>query len=391
MSDVIYRDDDQDNLFVSDAAIIVEILMFDDVSRLSDAANFGIGAAISDIAVLSDGTGSRPVTVFSDTASISDDMAGNVSGRAAITERLVCRERVFQPQTGLVSDSAAVSDVALADVSGNISDWARIYDEAFGTLSCTIAANDRLAVSDDAGLLFAVWLDDYAALSDTPMQAAGAAGFAVETMTAQDGFPCRLSAVCRLSDNARCYDAAASSLTASASAEDVLEADDNWAWKAEGDDIPATLAWSANTDSWAVSRYLLQGWRDIAVIDGTLFGFADDGVYALSDNAAETIRADVLTGRLDVGGGVLVHPLAAFLEYSLNGNAAMSVSSTQSGFPQSFTYRLAAEPADFMTNGRFVFGRGLRGRYFAFSLTLSGRAGFVKHWRGDAVPTKRRI
>jgi hypothetical protein len=149
-------------------------------------------------------------------------------------------------------------------------------------------------------------------------------------------------------------------------------------------------AWTANTDSWAMSRYDPVPFTALVVIDGALYGLADDGVFALDTPTAQA--AVLRTAPVDVGQGVLAHPLQAFLEYELEeGAASMEVTTTQSGEAQTYAYALQPEAAKRLTNGRFVFGRGLRGRHFTFALRLDAKRGHINDLSVNVAPTKRRV
>ncbi|WP_312069494.1 hypothetical protein [Acinetobacter sp.] len=151
-------------------------------------------------------------------------------------------------------------------------------------------------------------------------------------------------------------------------------------------------AWTANVDTWAMSRYQDYGFSELAVINGVLYGVAEDGVHQLDAN--ELIEAKLVTGQLDLGQGQLVHPLGAYLEYELSGNSKkveVGVSTTQSGTKQTFYYLLPTEKADYLTNGRVLFGRGLRGRHFAFEIKISGEHGYINDLNIDISATKRRV
>lgn len=163
---------------------------------------------------------------------------------------------------------------------------------------------------------------------------------------------------------------------------------------AEGQALGIDLgqAWTANADTWAMSRYAPYTYESLAVVDGVLYGIANDGVYAL-DGGEEVVEGELRTGKLDLGGGALVRPVSAYLEYSLadEGEASMDVVTTQSGSAQSYTYSLPEKPASELTNGRFTFGRGLRGRHFGFSLRLTGKSGHINDASVYVAPTKRRV
>ena len=151
-------------------------------------------------------------------------------------------------------------------------------------------------------------------------------------------------------------------------------------------------AWTANVDTWAMSRYQDYSFSELAVINGVLYGVGEDGVYRLDANSF--VDAKLTTGQLDLGQGSLVHPLGAYLEYELSGSSKkfeIGVSTTQSGTKQTYYYLLPIEKADYLTNGRVLFGRGLRGRHFAFEIKISGEHGYINDLSIDMTATKRRV
>lgn len=151
-------------------------------------------------------------------------------------------------------------------------------------------------------------------------------------------------------------------------------------------------AWTANVDSWAMSRYQDYGFSELAVIDGVLYGVADDGVYRLDANTF--VDGKLVTGQVDLGKGNLVHPVAAYLEYELAGDTKLltvGVSTTQSGTKKTYFYNLPKEPSNYLTNGRVLFGRGLRGRHFSFEIKIGGLYGYINDFSIDMTATKRRV
>ena len=151
-------------------------------------------------------------------------------------------------------------------------------------------------------------------------------------------------------------------------------------------------AWTANVDTWAMSRYQDYGFSELTVVDGVLYGVADDGVYRLDANAS--VDGKLVTGQLDLGQGSLVHPLGAYLEYELSGSSKkleIGVSTTQTGTKQTYFYSLPKEPSNYLTNGRVLFGRGLRGRHFSFEIKISGEHGYINDFSIDMTATKRRV
>lgn len=152
------------------------------------------------------------------------------------------------------------------------------------------------------------------------------------------------------------------------------------------------FAWTANVDNWAMSRYQSYQFDDLSVIDGVLYGVNSDGVHRLDVDAH--VDGKVITGKMDLGNGQLVHPLGAYLEYELSGNSRkleVAVSTTQSGAKQTYLYKLPSEQANQLTNGRVLFGRVLFGRHFAFEINISGEHGYINDLSIDIAATKRRV
>ncbi|MEG2446930.1 MAG: hypothetical protein RSB22_12895, partial [Acinetobacter sp.] len=148
-------------------------------------------------------------------------------------------------------------------------------------------------------------------------------------------------------------------------------------------------AWTANVDTWAMSRYQDYSFSELVVIDGVLYGVGEDGVYRLDANSF--VDAKLTTGQLDLGQGKLVHPLGAYLEYELSGSSKkleIGVSTTQSGAKQTYTYNLPTEPSNYLTNGRVLFGKGLRGRHFSFEIKIGGLYGYINDFSIDIAATK---
>ncbi|MGO1061781.1 hypothetical protein [Acinetobacter lwoffii] len=159
------------------------------------------------------------------------------------------------------------------------------------------------------------------------------------------------------------------------------------------DNVQTAIAWSSGTDGWNMSRYSDFKYEQLAVINGDLYGVTETGIECLRYGQTE-VTAKIETAKLDLGSGNLVHPLEMFLEYSLSGenkSLSVDVGTTQTGSYAQYSYSLTKENSDEITNGRVVFGRGLRGRHFNFTLNLVGRAGYINDIDVNIAKTKRRI
>lgn len=149
-------------------------------------------------------------------------------------------------------------------------------------------------------------------------------------------------------------------------------------------------AWTATADGWNMSRYYDFPYEELIVIDGRLYGVTDTGIEELKQGAS-IVAAQIKTARLDLGDGGLVHPESMILEYSLDGQLSVDVGTTQTGYQQTFNYVLRKEPSDYLTNGRVIFGRGLRGRHFEFSVNIEGSTAYINDMVVNITKTKRRI
>lgn len=149
------------------------------------------------------------------------------------------------------------------------------------------------------------------------------------------------------------------------------------------------MAWTMNTVNQAMSQYLPYNVNRLAVINGVLYGECDDGVYQL-DGVDETITGVLATDKIDYGEN-LVKPSYAYTEYKTDGIMTLTVHTTQKGVAQAYTYTMPKEQADEMTNGRFVFGRGLFGRQFAYTLQITAKQALLHDLNVHFETTKRRL
>lgn len=149
-------------------------------------------------------------------------------------------------------------------------------------------------------------------------------------------------------------------------------------------------AWTTTADGWNMSRYYDFPYEELIVISGRLYGVTATGIEELK-HGAQSITAKIKTAKLDLGDGGLIHPESMILEYSLDGQLSVDVGTTQTGYQQTFNYVLRKEPSDYLTNGRVIFGRGLRGRHFEFSVNIQGTTAYINDMVVNITKTKRRI
>lgn len=149
------------------------------------------------------------------------------------------------------------------------------------------------------------------------------------------------------------------------------------------------MAWTMNIINQAMSQYSPYNVNRLALINGVLYGECKDGIYRL-DGVDENMTATLITDKLDYGEN-LIKPSYAYTEYRTDGTMKLTVHTTQKGVNQGFTYALPKERAGEMTNGRFVFGRGLYGRQFAYTLSITAKQALLHDLNIHFEQTRRRL
>ena len=257
-----------------------------------------------------------------------------------------------------------------------------IADDA--TTAIPIHLVDGVVISDSANILTKIQLDESFKIDDSMSLHVRANGRISDAMVIADSVDDHPSVIRQfVEDSIFVADVVTSQLTAVSRPTDVMFIEDSTNSGIGG------AAWTSNVDSWAMSRYADYQFNQLVTINGRLYGVNDDGVYLME--ADGIVDAKLKTGKIDLSGGRLVHPLAAFLEYELQGQLTVDVTTTQSGTAQTYNYRLPSELANELTNGRVQFGRGLRGRHFSFGVNITASKAHVNALRIDMTDTNRRI
>lgn len=381
-----YRDDAQETAVASSSTWIGLQTITGESAKVAAAAIFTLGVLHADQAVVGDEVIDQGLHVVQEQAVASAAVVDHQLSLEQLADTLMVSEHYRHTTRVMHSDSATAADDTGAAQRSVFEDSAGLIDQVIGRRSVWTLVEEAARLSDFSGQAMGEWVDESALIADTAGGAVHASHVAEEVATAADS----------VQDSGRKGIAPSTDLAVMGDeTSGVLHAADllvDWG-VIEGGALGTDLdgqAWTACVDGWAMSRYQPYSFERIAVIDGVLYGESPDGVYALS-GGTETIAARVRTGQLDLSGGSLTHPIAAYLEYELSGTAEMSVTTTQTGTAKSYTYSLPPEVAEHLTNGRFQFGRGLRGRHFAFELRMTGEHGRVNDLSIQTAQGRRRI
>lgn len=381
-----YRDDMNDTLRLQGDAVSKLRDTGESTVRLGGGVVHQLQTLTEDSVALSGVFTDRATVVRSDGVALGDEVFGGVTRRSTITEGVRLRDAIIPKGKSLAEDSIALADETKHAVAARVRDAAAFSDEVLGQRRVVQLVVDGVRLNDAAPRIARELVAEAIVVSDAYSGKLRAMGFFFDSiaLAAEDDTDTTTDGL--LVERLRITDEVVGMLHARNTVVDGL---------ALWDEVLQTgdygQAWTASTDSWAMSRFAPFTFTSLAVIDDVLYGCNSQGVFAL-DGSSETMTAELRTGAMDMTGGVLAHPLEAHIEYELRGTATFDVTTTQAGTPATYSYPLNARPvANALTNARAVFGRGLRGRHFAYTLRLTGQQAYINDWSVLVTPSKRSI
>lgn len=334
-----------------------------------------IGATLTDTAQAADAVIDRAVCVCHEQARITDEAFGS-GGMVAqtLTETARAQDAVFGRTRATLTDTAAAHDELLAAAHDARTETARIADATSGTLHAAVLVQEQARMADGVGNHVTEHVAEAAQIEDAVSGTLHARGWLVDVaQIADEATAAHTATTDAVTETAQLADHAWDALHAGVLVDDVACIQDTL------DPTQTAVhgqAWVSEAATWAMSRYAPFGFHAAANVGGTVFLAGADGLYALDGNA-EDVPGTLRFGAIDLSGGTLARPVSLYLEYLLAGELHVTVGQTQMGARQQWTYQLPPERADELTNGRVLFGRGLRGRHFDFEVRMDGRAGYI--------------
>ena len=383
-----YRDDMNDTLVLADAIVSKQRSRAEDTLVLSDAMQHGVRQRLDGGAVaLADEMQDRALSVQAEAASFGDEVLHRVKRRQQVVEAFKLSDRVRHTSKERAADALVLGDeVQHGGFAAPVGDGLRLGDEFVGRRRVRQFVEDGFCLSDWAQRRVTDRVQDDAVFGDAVQGRARARTLVFDALALGELVQVEGLAGTRVVEVVRFGDEVRGRLRAREHVTDTVALFDEM--QQSGD---FGQAWTASTDGWAMSRYAPMTFTSLVAIDGVLYGSNAQGVFAL-DGDDEVMQAQVRTGALDMTGGSLAIPHAAYLEYELVGTASFDVTTTQSGRPATYSYPLKGRPvADALTNARAEFGRGLLGRHFAYTLQLSGQRAYINDWTVLVAPSKRRV
>lgn len=305
----------------------------------------------------------------------------------AITEQFKLRDGIasFSRSIDLVEESLGLSDDIKGKLKTLIVETLSLGQQLEQHSNAKTWVSDSLKLNDQAILIQRDLVHEYLVLSDEFKKLSDTVELVIESLVFSDQVAGQRT-VKILTESKLGFSESVDGLKrASSSVAELIFLDDEYQ---DGHEIIG--AWTTTAQGWNMSRYYDYPYEQLIVIGDSIYGVTASGIEELKQGA-RIVAAQIKTAKLDLGDGALIHPESMILEYSLMGDLSVDVGTTQTGQQQKFNYVLKKEPSDFLTNGRVVFGRGLRGRHFDFTVNIEGSTAYINDMVVNITKTKRRI
>lgn len=386
-----YRDDVNEIGVASDATWIRVLSALESTARARDAQFHRLHLLTTENARVSEQLTERVVALTTETARVSEQWAVSVRARNTVTEKARARDTLHSRYRTLIEESGHGYEDLAAATRMTVVERAHGADEVHGQRRASQLVSESAKARDLLVMLQRTLVEESAIAADAVLAKLRRRDMVLDSARALDEvIDATKARPALLVEHAHVLD----ELFGRLHGRDLVGDTPAIGWD---EILPLDgvigQAWTADAGAWAMSRYAPFGFTGLAVIDDVVYATAPDGVYAL-DGDSELIHAELRTGLMDMTGDVLALPVESLIEYELSsgGKAWVDVTETQSGQPQTYSYPLDGRPqADVLTNARFEFGRGLRGRHFSYALRLEGERAHINDWTVLALPSKRSI
>ncbi|WP_010112796.1 hypothetical protein [Acinetobacter sp. P8-3-8] len=384
----IYRDDALEGMVFSDSTWLRLRVIAEDRIVFSDSNLSRIKAHFEDSFSLADEiTQTGAISTAVDGFSLFDQITGQRIARGLVSDQVKLFDAAYRFTAENIEDQFTLDDFTLSTTLALSTDSIHFVESISGQRYSRILSNDQFKLTDLANTVASEQVVDSILLSDFTQDKLRSQSYLIDSISFGDQDLSSVQLYSHAIDTLRLGDSTQSKLTGRTDSHDYLSLYDEIK-----DSKIYGQAWTANTDTWAMSRYMPFSFDGLTVINDKLYGWNEKGVF-LMDKSDHLIHGLIETGKLDFGDS-LVHPTAAYLEYEMSGQdkqLSIAVTSTQSGKPTTYTYMLPNEEADHLTNGRVLFGRGLRGRHFCFAISIAATSAQINALSMDFTKTTRRI
>lgn len=381
-----YRDDSTDLAVASDSTWLGLSAITESAARIAAVLLVAIGVLHTDGAAAAEEAVDRRIYTIEDVAQATDEAPGRMRAAVLLADSARVTDGLSGVRALLHEDSAQAVEQVSHTIGAVLEDGASAAEAIQDARTSRVITEDAVRVSDDAVYRVRESAADTATADDHAQdRLAGRSLTSDAAMIADSVEDDRGAAAILAIDGARGSSMVFDRLRAADLVADLALVDALVMGEAG-----AGQAWTADVDGWPMTRYAPFAFEQLTVIDGVAYGVTEAGVFALDGGAGE-IEAIITTGKLDIGRGVLAHPIALYAQGEIDGTAEVAVTTTQRGTIEQYDYPLQMRPGPEMTTGRAVFGRGLRGVRFAFELRMVGERALFNDLRIEAMPTQRRM
>lgn len=381
-----YRDDTVEMAIASDKVWANLQVMTTEVAKATATLFFTLGVLTTEQAAAADSIWGHRGFSVNESAQLQDQEFSHKYSSSLTIETAKAKDWLFAGLYESIVEQATATDSVQSSIGSMTHESARASDLDLSKRIVTYTVHEKCRMVDMAFSYQSSMTTEAAVFNDAPYTKLKAFSLANESAVAQDTDLSVVSIQNFIIESAQAKDSVSGALHARSMVTEMAVAMDQvFSGKRYGQ------AWTANTDTWAMSRYAPFSFEGVSVINGKLYTWNEDGVY-LSGIEGELIAAKIQTGKLDFG-DVLVHPTAAYLEYQMLGPEKVlhiAVTTTQSGQSATYQYLLPKEQSDYLTNGRVIFGRGLRGRHFSFEVAMQATSAQINALSIEYTPTARR-
>ena len=384
----IYRDDALENIFLSDSTWLRSKVIAEDRIVFADIAATTLKVFSEDSLSLADELSqSGAISIAVDGFSLSNQITGQRIARTLVSDEVKLFDAAYHFTAENTQDQFTLDDFTLSTTLTLSTDSIHFVESISSQRYSRILSNDQFKLVDQANTVVSEQLIDSILLGDFTQDKLRVQSYLIDSISFGDQDLSSVQLYSHAIDTLRLGDSTQSKLIGRTNSHDYLSLYDEIK-----DSKIYGQAWTANTDTWAMSRYMPFSFDGLTVINDKLYGWNDKGVF-LMGKPDHLIHGLIETGKLDFGDS-LVHPTAAYLEYEMSGQdkqLSIAVTSIQSGKPATYSYMLPNEQADHLTNGRVLFGRGLRGRHFSFAISIAATSAKIHALSMDFTKTTRRI
>lgn len=360
-----------------------------DIALSESGAIYGSISIGKEVGTLQSGVTSAKIVVVAETASLQSAATHAGVARDTLGDETLFESGLDTTQRDIVGDEASLQSAASSRTSFALIDTASLQSGTQQSASFSTLLGDVLTGMSGLSRTSESLVGDEAVLQSGVEAARAVVNTLGETAALQSA----LSATSRFSTVFEEAATFASDVTAHLMAtQTVVETA-----YISGEALlpPVGAAWSAATDTFGMSRYENYPFVAMAVVDGVPMGVMQDGLYSLvgQTDEGEGIPCSLTTGVSDMGGEQMKRIAALYSGQQCDGDSTVTVTVTDdSGNAASYEYPFETRLSDAPRNTRVLLGKGLRGRYWQFSIANDGASSLtITDLSADVAASSRRV